>query len=81
MNSTDKQCHVCGLYPSETCWRALCMRNSRPSVPQPTWPVTAWPTTLSETQKGCICPPTSEQTCKRPDCGRKPYERAAGGQR
>lgn len=21
---------------------------------------------------GCICPPTSEQTCQRPDCGRKP---------
>ncbi|WP_332116111.1 hypothetical protein [Azorhizobium caulinodans] len=22
-------------------------------------------------QKGCICPPTSEQTCQRSDCGRK----------
>lgn len=21
--------------------------------------------------KGCICPPTSEQTCQRWDCGRK----------
>ena len=21
---------------------------------------------------GCICPPTSEATCQRPDCGRKP---------
>lgn len=20
---------------------------------------------------GCICPPTSEQTCQRPDCGRR----------
>lgn len=23
-------------------------------------------------QKGCICPPTSEQTCQNPNCGRKP---------
>lgn len=35
---------------------------------------------LTPTPKGCICPPTSEQTCKRPDCGRKPYERVEGGQ-
>ncbi len=21
--------------------------------------------------KGCVCPPTSEQTCQRKDCGRK----------
>lgn len=34
------------------------------AAPSPT--VHAAPTT-----KGCICPPTSEQTCQRWDCGRK----------
>ena len=26
---------------------------------------------VSKEPKGCICPPTSEQTCLRKDCGRK----------
>lgn len=29
--------------------------------------------------KGCICPPTSEQTCKRFDCGRKSNPVSATG--
>ena len=33
--------------------------------------------------KGCICPPRSEETCRRSDCGRrdpdKAVERARGG--
>ena len=28
--------------------------------------------TDTPTPKGCICPPTAEQTCQRDDCGRKP---------
>jgi hypothetical protein len=28
----------------------------------------------AEQPKGCICPPTSEKTCQRPDCGRKGYK-------
>lgn len=28
----------------------------------------------SENVKGCICPPTSERTCQRFDCGRKPHQ-------
>lgn len=24
--------------------------------------------------QGCICPPTSEQTCQNPTCPRKPYK-------
>lgn len=30
-------------------------------------------TPLAMPPKGCICPPTSEATCERPDCGRKPW--------
>lgn len=32
-------------------------------------------TPLPQTPKGCICPPTSEATCQRPDCGRKPSKK------
>lgn len=33
-------------------------------------------------QQGCICPPTSEQTCRSPICPRKPMPSGAlaGGQ-
>ena len=27
---------------------------------------------ITPIQKGCICPPQSEQTCQNPQCGRKP---------
>lgn len=29
--------------------------------------------------KGCICPPTSEKTCLRWDCGRKPAQITGAG--
>lgn len=40
------------------------------------WPthMNPWPapyTVITPIPKGCICPPTAEQTCKRSDCGRK----------
>jgi len=28
--------------------------------------------------KGCVCPPTAEQTCMRRDCGRKDLKFAGG---
>lgn len=28
----------------------------------------------AEKPKGCVCPPTAEQTCTRWDCGRKSYQ-------
>jgi len=30
-----------------------------------------WPPKPLAPTVGCICPPTSEQTCKRPDCPRQ----------
>lgn len=30
-----------------------------------------YPWSVPISQRGCICPPTSEQTCLRKDCGRK----------
>ena len=33
----------------------------------------AWPTYSGTWPPvGCVCPPTSEQTCQNPNCGRKP---------
>lgn len=45
--------------------------------PQPAEPDTepqtpAVPLVAPPIPKGCICPPTSEQTCQNPQCGRKP---------
>lgn len=30
------------------------------------------PLVIPPVPKGCVCPPTSEQTCQNPQCGRKP---------
>ena len=40
-------------------------------VPVPPKPV------VLETPRGCICPPTSEQTCQAPMCPRKPVKLGA----
>ena len=39
------------------------------SPPQPVPPYGG--VLMPSAQKGCICPPGSEQTCQRRDCGRK----------
>lgn len=42
------------------------IETQQPYQPQPS-PMPVFPSA----PKGCICPPTSEQTCQRWDCGRK----------
>lgn len=38
-----------------------------PFHPPPNW-------TWNPQPVGCICPPTSEQTCQNPECPRKPQQ-------
>lgn len=41
-------------------------------------PALAHPVFYPQPMHGCICPPTSEQTCQNPMCPRKnPFERSA----
>jgi hypothetical protein len=52
-------------YQIATC--PLCVHSSggcTGACTRHSWP---WPTI----QRGCICPPGSEQTCRRSDCGRR----------
>jgi len=53
----------------EICYRCQnfaggCNGSCRPSAPS-YWSIT------NPQPKGCICPPTSEKTCQRFDCGRR----------
>lgn len=49
------------------CWHADCERHgARPFGRPITWPVAA-----PVAPVGCICPPTSEQTCGNPVCPRR----------
>jgi hypothetical protein len=41
--------------------------------PWPNYTMSAWPT--APVQQGCICPPTSEQTCENPECPRKDWSK------
>ena len=52
-------CHGCG---NIVCWTYGCQKQriGYHGLPWPTAP------------QGCICPPTSEQTCMNPMCPRKP---------
>ncbi len=38
------------------------------------WPEALHWYTIPSSPVGCICPPTSEQTCQNPVCPRKPRE-------
>lgn len=67
------QCKDCGLYPTQTCSRSPCTRN------MPSWARGIGAAYMAPPPKGCICPPTSEQTCERPDCGRKLWKPSAAG--
>lgn len=58
---------TCSANPSFACQRAECANGCvRMNAPA----LTSWPMIF---QRGCICPPTSEQTCMNPECGRKPH--------
>lgn len=54
-------CYLCGNSTGG------CNGNCNSPTPQPNEPV--WRS--NQPPKGCICPPTSEKTCQRWDCGRK----------
>lgn len=60
---TREVCHLCA--GSTGGCTGLC----RPSFPGPIAPQMPGP--AYQPPKGCICPPTSEQTCQRWDCGRR----------
>jgi hypothetical protein len=46
-----------------------------PAYVPPSWPIPH--PTQSTLVMGCICPPTSEQTCMNPVCPRKPIGKAS----
>ncbi len=50
------------------CSDPWCRVNGCRSYRQMMQPTYAAPT------KGCVCPPGSEATCKRSDCGRRDYQ-------
>lgn len=63
----------CGM-TSGGCFDPFCPRTSNAPVPQ--WG--GGPSSLPQTQMGCICPPTSEKTCENPACPRQnPFKRGA----
>ena len=58
-------CPQCGgsLNTAGECTNYSCHLNMSSIIP--------WP----DTPKGCICPPTSEQTCQSPTCPRRDHTR------
>jgi hypothetical protein len=61
---------VCMINPIyKTCWYCQSWGRCNGDCEAKTQPVF----TDFQTPKGCICPPTSEQTCQRSDCGRKDF--------
>ncbi len=62
MSDAMMRCHLC------TGWSGGCTGACRvPYTPQAPYQ----PGFAEVAPKGCICPPTAEQTCQRWDCGRK----------
>jgi hypothetical protein len=54
-----------------------------PWNPWPTWPAQPYQPqvpigTTWTVPQGCVCPPTSEQTCQNPTCPRKNHLSAGG---
>lgn len=71
---------VCTLYPCGMTSDGYCsICNPRPVyAPNPDpFRLGAVPLPMGQ-QLGCICPPTSEQTCQSPICPRKNHLKAAG---
>jgi hypothetical protein len=73
MQTVWNVCPYCGSCPGNgiPCTGA-CKRYAPSPLPIPIGgypPMQTGP--LPPVQKGCICPPTSEKTCQRKDCGRK----------
>lgn len=60
---------TCEDNPDFACQRQECANGCIRKNPQNK---TTWSMLF---QRGCICPPTSEQTCQNPDCGRRPRDR------
>lgn len=58
--TTSAPVHYCTGNPCPICF------------PQYVSPPNTWPTgpAILQQPQGCICPPTSEQTCKNPTCPR-----------
>jgi hypothetical protein len=69
MSHLKMSCHMCSG------WTGGCNGscNRHPAYPYQ-------PGFAEVTPKGCVCPPTSEKTCQRWDCGRKtPTSTTTGG--
>ena len=64
----------CPLNLSAICTNWVCSQHGCQRLGGVTLPVTTdtakWD--FQPAPRGCICPPTSEQTCLNPECGRKP---------
>lgn len=60
---THVPAHTCPGWPCPIC--------------QPNWPQPLYQT--APPPMGCICPPTSEQTCQNPMCARKGIKISASG--
>lgn len=66
----------CPLNQAVICTNWICTHNGCQKLCGVTLPVTSdQPNLYRRVVIGCICPPTSEQTCMNPDCGRKPRDR------
>ena len=65
------------------CGRVPCHRTSSGicpvCTPQTALPLHSYPPVPVFYPPGCICPPTSEQTCQAPMCPRKPIKVSATG--
>jgi hypothetical protein len=59
-----RMCPMCGRYGH--CTGRCAFPAIHPTYAPPGQAVAGW-----ITPKGCICPPGSEATCQRKDCGRK----------
>ena len=64
----DMRCGYCGRPITGA---AVYGRGATPYHPACTQPPKAEIGGFTRTPIGCICPPTSEQTCQRADCPRK----------
>lgn len=57
----------CGACNNVLCSQHGCQYEWGRSIPHPYQP---W--NILKSPQGCVCPPTSEQTCRNPNCPRKP---------
>jgi len=68
---SDSPCPKCTLRPGQTCSNPYCPGLAADKLLRREVIEQDWRRVRHQQPMGCICPPTSEQTCMNPLCARK----------